>query len=392
MPVSLVIAGRILRQRLRDRSAIIFAVLTPLGLALAFAAVIPDFTSTFHTTVAVVDEDGGAAAQALVQGPLDGLVKAGIADVRRLDNEADARYAVSAEQAGAAIVIPAGFSDAVHNGTPTQIRILGGSSPISREVVRATVASFANVVGAAQLTLQTVAATGGTIDAATQDRVRTAVLTSSPIAVTDATAARRQASIATFYAAAMAIMFVFFATQYGALTILAERQHGTLNRLLAAPIRQGSLILGSSLAGFALGLLAMSVLAAATTLIAHADWGPPPLVAALIVAAAVSAVGISMLVATLAKTVEQAAGLNAIIALCMSAIGGVFIPLSQAPELLARLSLITPHAWFLRAIDTLSVPGSGLANIAPSLAALVVMGVVTGTIGVARARGALVPR
>jgi ABC-2 type transport system permease protein len=392
MPVSLVIAGRILRQRLRDRSAIIFAVLTPLGLALAFAAVIPDFTSTFHTTVAVVDEDGGAAAQALVQGPLDGLVKAGIADVRRLDNEADARYAVSAEQAGAAIVIPAGFSDAVHNGTPTQIRILGGSSPISREVVRATVASFANVVGAAQLTLQTVAATGGTIDAATQDRVRTAVLTSSPIAVTDATAARRQASIATFYAAAMAIMFVFFATQYGALTILAERQHGTLNRLLAAPIRQGSLILGSSLAGFALGLLAMSVLAAATTLIAHADWGPPPLVAALIVAAAVSAVGISMLVATLARTVEQAAGLNAIIALCMSAIGGVFIPLSQAPELLARLSLITPHAWFLRAIDTLSVPGSGLANIAPSLAALIVIGVVTGMIGVARARGALVPR
>ncbi|MGZ6214586.1 MAG: hypothetical protein ACXWMG_06520, partial [Candidatus Limnocylindria bacterium] len=79
MRVSLVIAGRILRQRLRDRSAIIFAVLTPLGLALAFSAVIPDFTPSFHTTVAVVDEDHGAAAQALVQGPLAGLVTAGIA-------------------------------------------------------------------------------------------------------------------------------------------------------------------------------------------------------------------------------------------------------------------------------------------------------------------------
>ena len=59
MRAALVIAGRILRQRLRDRSAIIFAVLTPLGLALAFSAVIPDFTADFHTTIAVVDEDHG---------------------------------------------------------------------------------------------------------------------------------------------------------------------------------------------------------------------------------------------------------------------------------------------------------------------------------------------
>ncbi len=68
---------------------------------------------------------------------------------------------------------------------------------------------------AGQLTLQTVAATGGTVDAATADRIRAALLADSPIAVTDATAAKRQATLATFYGAAMSIMFVFFATQYG---------------------------------------------------------------------------------------------------------------------------------------------------------------------------------
>ena len=62
MRAALVIARRILRQRLRDRSAIIFAVLTPLGLAVAFAAIIPDFSPTFHTTILVVDEDGGHLA------------------------------------------------------------------------------------------------------------------------------------------------------------------------------------------------------------------------------------------------------------------------------------------------------------------------------------------
>ena len=391
MRVAFVIAGRILRQRLRDRSAIIFAVLTPLGLAFAFSAVIPDFTPTFHTTVAVVDEDGGQLAQALIQGPLQHLVTAGIADIKILDTEADARYAVSDGQAGAAVVIPAGFSDAIGSGSPTRIRVLGGDNPVSREVVRATVTSFANQVGATQLTLQTVVATGGAVDAASAARISEALQADVPIAVTEATAERRQATLATFYGAAMAIMFVFFATQYGALAILTERRVGTLNRLLAAPISQGSVILGGSIAGLLLGLLAMTVLVAATTLLAHASWGPPPLVGALIVAAVIAAVGISTLVATLAKTVEQAGSLNAIVALCLSAIGGVFIPLSQAPEILARVSLITPHAWFLRAIDTLSVPTAGLADILPSVLVLTGMGVATGAVGLLRARGALVP-
>ena len=391
MRIAFVIAGRILRQRLRDRSAIIFAVLTPLGLALAFSAVIPDFTPTFHTTIAVVDQDHGQLAQVLVGDSLGGLKSAGIADVKMVDTEADARYAVSDGQAGAAVVIPAGFTQAIGSGTATEVRILAGDSAVAREVARATVTGFANQVGTTQLTLQTVIATGGTVTAEMPQQVAAALHDATPIVVVDATADKRQATLATFYGAAMAIMFVFFATQYGALAVLTERRVGTLNRLLAAPISQGSVILGGSIAGLALGLLAMTVLVIATTALSGASWGPPPLVGALIVAAVIAAVGISTLVSTLAKTVEQAGSLNAIVALCLSAIGGVFIPLSQAPEILARFSLITPHAWFLRAIDTLSVSTAGFGDILPSVLVLIAMGVVTGAIGLVRARGALVP-
>ena len=390
MRAAFVIAGRILRQRIRDRSAILFAVLTPLGLALAFAAIIPDFSSDFHTTVGVVDNDRDAAAQALVDGPIAGLASSGIADVRTFTSEADARVAVASEAVGVAIVIPAGFSDGIHAASPVEVRILGGANPVAREIARQAVTAFADQVDAAQLTVQTVVATGEAVDAATVGRIRAALLGDPPIALGDVAAAHRQASMATFYSAAMAIMFVFFATQYGALAILAERRVGTLNRLLGAPISGASIILGGSLAGFVLGLVAMTILVVATSLIGHAAWGPPPLVALLLVAAVVAAIGISTLVATLAKTVEQAGGLNAIIALCLAAIGGVFIPLSQAPEILARVSLVTPHAWFLRAIDTLAVPSAVLGDIVPTLAVLVAMGVVTGALGLLRARTALV--
>jgi len=391
MRAAFVIAGRILRQRIRDRSALIFAVLTPLGLALAFAAIIPDFTGTFHTTIAVVDDDHGAAATALLDGPIAGLTTAGIADIRSFGSEADARAAVASDQVGVAIVIPAGFTAAIHDATPVEVRILGGSGAAAREVVRATVSAFAERVDASQLAVETVIATGEPVDAGTMQRIREALQADAPIVVSDVQSAHRQASMATFYSAAMAIMFVFFATQYGALAILAERRVGTLNRLLAAPIGQASVVLGGSIAGFLLGLLAMTILVVATTLIGHASWGPPPFVALLVVAAVVAAIGISTLVATMARTVEQAGGLNAIVALCMAAIGGVFIPLSQAPEILARVSLITPHAWFLRAVDTLSVPTAALADILPTIAVLIAMGVVTGGVGLARARKALVP-
>ncbi len=391
MRVALIIAGRILRQRLRDRSAIVFAVLTPLGLALVFAAVIHDFSPDFHTAIAVVDEDRGPVAQALISGPLEGLVGDGIADIKVLSTEAEADASVRAAESGAAVIIPAGFSAAVHAAAPTEIRILAGSDPVAREVARAAVSSFTAAVGTNQLTLATIGAVGGTVDAATAERIRAAVSGSPPIVAADGSAIGRQATLATFYAAAMAIMFVFFATQYGALAILSERRVGTLNRLLAAPIGGGSVILGGSIAGFALGLLAMSVLVVVTTLVAHASWGPPPLVALLIGAAVVAAIGISTLVATLARTVEQAGGLNAIVALCMAAVGGVFIPLSQAPEILARVSLLTPHAWFLRAIDSLSVAGVGLADVLPSIVVLIAMGLITGAIGLARARRTLSP-
>lgn len=392
MRAALVITARILRQRIRDRSAIIFAVLTPLGLALAFTLLIPNDFSTYHTSIGIVDADGGAMAATLVDDVFAHLEEADVATLVTEPSVEAAEQAVRDGDVGAAVVIPAGFTDAITSGQVATLRIVTGEFTVAAEVARATAQRFASDVGAVQLMVATDAAAGGTVDPATIQAAQAAVQEPSPVQVADASADRLQASLATFYGAAMAIMFVFFATQYGALAILAERQTGTLNRLLAAPISQGTILLGSALAGLVLGYVAMSVLLAATTLLVGADWGPLPLVLLLIGAAVIAAMGISMVVATLARTVNQAGSLNAIVAISLSALGGVFIPLSQAPEVLVNVSLITPHAWFLRAIDTLSGPDPSLAAIAPSLLVLTGMGVLLGGIGLLRARGALVPR
>lgn len=387
----LVIATRILRQRIRDRSAILFAVVTPLGLALAFSILIPNDFSTFHTRFIVVDGDHGPFAAHLIDGPFAGIEEAGVADVEVVDDEATALETLRAGNAGAVVVIPAGFSAGIASGRPTEIRLLGGQYPFSFQVARALVSTFASEAGATQLMIAA-AADGGAPGPAVVQQAAAAMAAPAPIATVENVPPARQAGRATFYAAAMAVMFVFFATQYGALAIHADRQAGTITRLLAAPIAPGSILFGASLASLALGLVAMTVLWVVTTFLVGASWGSPAIVASLIVSAVIAATGLSMLVSTLARTPQQAGALIAMIALSMAAIGGVFLPLSQAPATIVTLSQVTPHAWFLRGIDTLADPAATFADVLPSIVVLLVMGLVAGAAGLVRARQTLVAR
>jgi ABC-2 type transport system permease protein len=394
MRAALVIAARSLRQRVRDRSAILFGIIVPLGLAAAFSLLIPRGT-TFHVSYAVHDADGGPVAAALVDEVLAGLVESGVADITKMSTEDAAIAALSDGRTAAAILIPAGFSAAVERGAATEVRIVAlPEAPLAAQIAGSVVGAFASEIGAIQLA---VAATAGGPPGTALPPLDPADVAAyleqpSPMAVSEAALERRQADSSTFYAAGMAIMFLFFATIYGPIGLLGERRIGTLARLLAAPIRPASIVLGSAIAGFVLGIVSMTTLIVATTVLLGASWGPPLLVAALAMAAVVAAMGLSMLICTLARTEDQAGGWNAILAITLAVLGGAMVPLSQAPEILHQLSRITPHAWFLEAIDNLAAPSVALADIAPALVVLCGFGAVAGAIGLVRARSSLVAR
>ena len=65
-----------------------------------------------------------------------------------------------------------------------------------------------------------------------------------PITIVDLAVADRTAGWATYYAAAMAILFVFLAAQFGIVSIHAERRTKTLARMLAAPLPWWSIVAG----------------------------------------------------------------------------------------------------------------------------------------------------
>ena len=391
MSAALVIAVKDLRQKLRDRSVLLMAVLAPLGLAFLFSTMLPN-QETFHTTYAVVNLDGGEIARGLVDGPLAGLQAAGVADITTLTTEADARAAVDAGDVAAAIVIPAGFTTAVQAGAPAQLLVIGGPSSLSAEVARSVLAGFGSQVTAVQVAVGTaLAASGEAPDPALARELAAAALAApAPIVLTAGETADRSASSKTYYGASMAVLFVFFAAQFGVLSLLAERRNGTLARMLAAPIAPATILLGKVLVSLVVASISMTVIVLATTFLMGADWGDPLAVAALVLAVALAASGIATLIVGFARTEEQAGSFIAVVALTLAVFGGSFFPMSQAPEGMAALSLVTPHAWFIRGINDLAA-GGGIAVVAPSLAVLVAIGMVTGGIGLLRARQVVTP-
>jgi ABC-2 type transport system permease protein len=107
-------------------------------------------------------------------------------------------------------------------------------------------------------------------------------------------------------------------------------------------------------------------------------------VAILVVAAVLSATGITALVASFARDAEQAGNFQTIVAVVLGLLGGTFFPVSQASGILSSLTFIAPQAWFLRGLGDLH---SGDLSVVwfPTLAMLG-FGAVTGAIALTRLR------
>ncbi|CAN5155344.1 hypothetical protein BH20ACT24_BH20ACT24_00010 [soil metagenome] len=285
-------------------------------------------------------------------------------------------------------VIPPIFTADVAAHRAAEIQVIGSAeAPIGAQIATAVARSFATELNSFRLSVATVASLQGPPDALDAgplaDRARRV---ESPVTIDENAAGSRSFSSTTFFAAGMAVFFVFFTVEFGVRSLLEERQQGTLARLLAAPMRPGAVIAGKALASFTVGLVSMVVLVVATTFLLDAEWGDPVGVGILIVSAVCAAVGITALVTTLARTPEQAAGYASIASIFLGLLGGTFFPISQGPGILATLSLLAPHAWLMRGFGDLSGGSAGAADVLRPAAVVLAFGVGTGALALLRAR------
>jgi ABC-2 type transport system permease protein len=391
MRAAITIAAKDIKERVRDRSAIILAVVVPLGMAFILNATLSGITDEgFHTHIAVYDGDEGPVAAGFweVMASVEDEEFATVADA---STEDAARFLVDNDEVAAAILIPAGFSEAVSSNESAEIVLVTNpDESIGAAVATAIATGYAGEINAVRLSVATALASGATVDPAeVGDLVEAAQARATPVVLEGIEAEESGFDIATFFAMGIAVFFLFFTVQFGILSLIDERDSGTMARLLAAPIRKQSILLGKLLAAFVIGVAATVVLWLATTLLMGASWGNGFGVLLLIIAGVAAAMGLTAAIAMSAKTAEQAGALTAFVVVVFGIVGGVFFPVNSASGLFSVASRLTPHFWLMDGFQDLSA-GSSVGAVLPALGAVLLFAIVLGAIGLWRANAMVV--
>lgn len=384
MSAPLVIALKDLKQRLRDRSAIVLGFVAPLGIALlmsnAFSGV-----ENIHLRSGFVDADGGVLVSSLRQ-TFEDPALADLVELVEIDDEAKARSMVDDGDLDTAIVVPKGFSDGALGGDPVSIRVLSSSNAqVGGEVLGAITEGFVAQVNANRLSAAAVVAAIPP-GAASPDRVGRVAQLRIPVRVQERSIAARQLKTISYYGPSMGIFFMLFGVGFGARSFFGERTNGTLDRLGAAPVRAWQILVGKAISVFAYGTLSLGTVVAVTSLLFGADWGNPLAVLALCLAMVTSTVALTMLVIAVARTERQAEGMSSLVVFVLALVGGNFVVAAGMPEGLRRLALITPNGWALRGFSDLAVGIPAFDAVALPVAAMLGFSAVVSSIAVLASR------
>jgi ABC-type Na+ efflux pump permease subunit len=173
------------------------------------------------------------------------------------------------------------------------------------------------------------------------------------------------------------VMFAFFLVLTVGWLFVAERRQGTLKRLRAAPLSRTEILLGKMIPCFLLSLGQGFFLLAAGKVVFDMRLGNQPFwLGAVVVATSIAAMGLSLLVASMARTEAQVAIYGTLLVLVLAGISGCLMGDPELmPERMKMLSRFTPHAWAMDAYSQLLLrPEPNLVLVGQACAVLVLFG------------------
>ncbi len=389
------------RLAFRDRAALTFMLAAPFVLTLGLGLVTGRFSGNSGSgisdiPVAIVNLDDGQLGQALV----DAFNSPELADLTEPTFPSDpeaARRLIDEDQAAAAVIIPAGFTQSIipqaSNFESAQREVVqievytNPERPTSVGIIKAIVDEFISRVEegrvGGEVSILQMLVSGRITPEQAEDAGNAMSQRLQDEPMTNAAAITLNSSTATgeavefdalaYIAPGMALMFLMYTVSYGGRSILAERSQGTLPRLLVSPTSSAQILGGKIFGIFLTGAAQMLILIGASSLIFQLKWGDPLGVVVLVLAAVFGATGWGMFITATARTTAQVANVGSAMMLIFGALGGSFVSLEQMPVFVQAFSKITPNAWALNGFTTLGLGGT-LANLGAPITALLIMG------------------
>lgn len=351
------------RHIMRDRGTFFLVTVSPVILLLVMAYTF--MVDIENVAVAVMDRDGTHLSRRYVAG----LGGTGDVLVRYVANNYEEleRWLMTSE-AKAAIVIPPGFEANLRARQETGIQVLvEGTEPVTANTVMKHIGGYTE-----QFALEIVKAS----TARAGMRINEAALLPIDLRVRTWYNPTLEAVIGFLPALIAMVMAMPAVTTTMALT--REKEHGTLEQLIATPIRRSELLVGKLIPYILSGLLGVVL----CVLVAVGWFGVPfkgslLLYLVLSLAFLLASLAIALVMSVFVKS-QQAAQLGAFLIFFFPGffLSGIFYPLVSMQPIMKMEAYMVPTTHYVLISRGMFLKGQGLEILWPFALALLVMGIV----------------
>ena len=360
------------RQRLRDRTALMVGLVMPLLLAGLIGTALGGTEDGFRGRLAFADLDDSATSRAFVTS-LERPDLARILELRPLDTAEAVRDAVDADDAEVGLVLPVDFERRVLAGEEVEIPVWadpdnGFASGLAYNLAR----GFTNRLETVRLARRVAGELGA------EPPLAASALSLPGVPEIRSVSPGGTLRMIDFFGPSMAVLFLTLAVLTGVRAFQIELEAGTLHRLAATPVHPVSILAGKFGALLGIGLLQMTVVVLTTSLLFGSRWGDPFAVAALVGTSVLMAVGMSSFFVTLVNDATRGNTLATLAIFSLAAIGGQFFPPAGLPDVFDLFARLTPNGQAHRGFVDLAAGRDG-----GSLAAILEPLLVTGGVGLA---------
>ncbi len=261
----------------------------------------------------------------------------------------------------AAIVIPAGYGDNLAKGRAAQVAFLiDGSDPS----VASTAFAASQSVGQAQ-SIQVL-----------QQRLNVDVTSLGGIEIRPRVWYNPELKSANYMIPAVIGMILQFLTAlFTALTIVREREQGTIEQLVVTPIKSWELVIGKVIPYIGIAFFDL-----AEVLFLGVVWfdvpvrGSVPLLLSLSLLFLLTTLGIGLFISSAAKSQQEAMFLSFLVMFPTIFLSGFFFPLEAMPGWLQAISYVIPLRYMLVILRGIILKGVGLPSFTEQVIALAILG------------------
>jgi len=363
------IAKKDLTELFRNRLGLVLLIVMPLFMMIMVGFIYPSNGTIADLKVGMVNEDSGfngvfAPSQGFITGLNTINNQTHMLIITNVNSTADLKDLVQRGQLQGGIVIPSNFSQSVISRQQGTIIIVSDeSNPQISATIQGALRGVFDAMGTAL---------------AQQNLNTTNIAVVKPFNVQTQGVVSGHPSYFDFIAPGIMAMTVMMSVMTGLpVAISQEKEVGTMDGMMVAPVNRLSILLGKTIAQTGRGLIqGVIILALAIGIFGVAIQGSILLVFALLLLGVFSFVGLGIVITSFTKDQETAQMFMMTLMFPMMFLSGVFFPIQQMPWYMQDISKLLPLTYASDALRKVMVLGAGVSQISTELIILTAFGIV----------------